>query len=110
MRNVMKASLVGVLSAAVLGLGVAMTPNPAAAAVIPHGMGGAPHVGNFGHGPVGRGFAPGFVGGLAAGAIIGSAAAPYYDYGYGYDPCYQYRPVYDQWGRYLGRHLVDVCQ
>lgn len=32
--------------------------------------------------------AAGIIGGLAAGAIIGSAAYPYYGYGYGYYPSY----------------------
>ncbi len=121
MRIVSKASLAGVVSAALLGLGVAMTATPAHAVLMPHGVSGMhiPHGaggmspggnfrgGNSGHGQFGRGF----VGGFAAGAIIGTAVGPDYDYDYyGYDPCYRYRPLYDQWGRYLGRRLVDVCQ
>jgi|SRR5579863_3955267 len=59
--------------------------------------------------------------GLATGAIIASSqpAYPYYyppyayapapAYGYGYG-CLQRRPVYDRWGRYLGRETVNVCE
>jgi hypothetical protein len=43
--------------------------------------------------------------GLAAGAIIASQG-PYYDGG---DDCTRWRPVYDAWGRYLGRRPVNVC-
>ena len=27
-----------------------------------------------------------------------------------YDGCWQRRPVYDRWGRYLGRQAVNVCE
>jgi hypothetical protein len=56
--------------------------------------------------------------GLATGAIIAANQQPYYPYypAYGayppppvYDGCWQRRPVYDRWGRYLGRQMVDVC-
>ncbi|MGD0639557.1 MAG: hypothetical protein ABSC22_02325 [Roseiarcus sp.] len=118
MRKFTKSAIVAPLAALVLGLGVVAAASPAAA------MGHVairPPVGGFSHGPVfphggggrgfyghhGRGVGLGVLGGLAAGAIIGSAGYPYYDDGGG---CYQYRPVYDQWGNYLGQHLVDICQ
>lgn len=41
------------------------------------------------------------VGGLAAGAIAGSMAAP--------RSCYQVEPVYDPYGNYVGDQTVDVC-
>ena len=53
--------------------------------------------------------------GFATGAIVGAAAAyPYDDYGYGYDNgygngCWVYRPLYNRHGRYIGRHLVNLC-
>ena len=48
---------------------------------------------------------PAAVGGLAAGAIVGAMAAPYaYNNG-----CYQYQPIYDASGAYLGSQLVNVC-
>lgn len=67
--------------------------------------------------------AAGLVGGLAAGAIIGSAVRPAYGYGgygyapaYGYDPvpvynpCYRSQsPVYDVYGNFAGYRTVRVC-
>ncbi len=60
--------------------------------------------------------AAGVIGGLAAGAIIGSAARPY---GYGYGPAYAYGPgpypcvrrraVYDAYGNFAGYRPVRVC-
>ena len=84
----------------------------AAAATLAIAAVAAPHPAEAGGGAL----AAGIIGGLAAGAIIGSAPAPYYDYGYDYDDgcypgsCYVYRPVYAPSGRYLGRHLVDMCE
>ena len=75
-------------------------------------------------------FAGGLIGGLAAGAIIGSATRPAYGYGYGsgygygyapapaygyapepvYNPCYRSRtPVYDAYGEFAGYRSVRVC-
>ena len=46
---------------------------------------------------------------VAAGVLLGAAAAyPYY--GYGYDACWQNRPVYSGGGVYLGYQMVNVCQ
>ena len=45
----------------------------------------------------------GVVGGLAAGAIIGSALAPRYGYGYYGGPAYGYAPAYYGGGGYYGR-------
>ena len=112
MRKFSKTSIAAPIVALLLSLGVAATASPAVALPsmghapirIPHG--GFPHGGVGPRGHFGRGVGPGLFGGFAAGAIIGSATAPYY-----YDNgCYQYQPVYDQWGHYLGRQLVDVCQ
>ncbi|MGO4872995.1 MAG: hypothetical protein ACLPGW_20740 [Roseiarcus sp.] len=109
MRKFTKSAIVAPLAALVLGLGVVATASPAAAmghmAIRPH-VGGFSHGGVVPHGGFGRGAGLGLLGGLAAGAVIGSAGYPYYGDGGG---CYQYRPVYDQWGNYLGWHLVDIC-
>jgi hypothetical protein len=52
--------------------------------------------------------AAGVLGGLAAGAIIGSAARPY-AYGPGPYPCVRRRPVYDAYGNFAGYRPVRVC-
>lgn len=77
-------------------------------------------------GGYGAPLAAGVIGGLAAGAIIGSATHPY-GYGYGYGGSYNYgyapvyaapayggcyrerRAVYDSWGEFAGYRLVRVC-
>jgi hypothetical protein len=46
------------------------------------------------------------IGGLAAGALL---AAPYAYGGYGYGGCTHYAPIYDAYGNYLGRQLVNGC-
>ncbi len=68
----------------------------------------------YGYG-YGAPLAAGLLGGLAAGAIVGAATAPYYAgppaYAYGPGPgCYWVRgPVYDQWGRFAGYRPTQVC-
>ncbi len=130
MRMTSKVSIVAAVAATVVGLGLVLAaPSSASAAMIwpraggamphvgggmPHGAGGMNH-GNFVGGYDRRRGGAGYVTGLAAGAILG--AGPYYgddygydDYGYGAtDQCYEYRKVYDRWGRYLGVRLVDLC-
>jgi hypothetical protein len=79
------------------------------------GGGGHWHGGYWGGG--GYGWGPGvgldIAGGLAAGAIIGSAYPYYYNgygYGYGYgEGCLAYQPIYDQFGNYIGRRAVNAC-
>ncbi len=94
----LKKSMTAGLVALTLATGVAATATPASAW----------YRGGWG-GPV----AAGVIGGLAAGAIIGSAARPYgYGYGYGpvYDGCYRVRrPVYDVYGNFAGYRLARVC-
>ena len=56
--------------------------------------------------------AAGVIGGLAAGAIIGSAIRPYGyapAYGPGPYPCLRRRPVYDAYGNFAGYRPVRVC-
>lgn len=76
-----------------------------------HGGGGHWHGGGWGP-AVGLGV----LGGLAAGAIIGSQGYygdGGYGYGYGYggygDGCVAYQPVYDAYGNYRGQRPVNVC-
>jgi hypothetical protein len=83
-----------------------------------HGFGGhgGGHFGGGGHwhGGGGGGWGPAAVGlgvlGLAAGAAIAAQPGPDYD---GPDPgddgCQAYRPVYDAYGNFMGRRLVNVC-
>ena len=105
--SVVKKTVTAGLAALTLTAGIASASAPAAAW----------YRGGWG-GPV----AAGVIGGLAAGAIIGSAARPSYGYGpayaYGpgyypapaYDPCYRgRRPVYDSWGNFAGYRFVRVC-
>jgi len=89
-------TLTALAAAATLGLGAIAAPQPAEA----HGSGGA--------------LAAGIIGGLAVGAIIGSAAAhgPYYGYGptpaY-YGGCYwTQQRVWDGWGWRV--RPVRVCR
>jgi len=87
----------------------------------PHGQ---PHAGNHAaggnwHGNGGGGgghwhngaWVPAAIGlgilGLAAGAAVGAAEGPYDDGPA--DDCMRPRPVYDAYGNYMGRRLVNVC-
>jgi hypothetical protein len=125
MSNAIKKTIIASVAALALGLGVVASTEPAAAQ---HRYGGGGHWGG-GHwggggwrGGWGPGLGLGIVGGLAAGAIIASQA-PYYGgyyggypygygyggYPYGYGGCVRYRPIYDQWGNYLGQRAVNAC-
>jgi hypothetical protein len=96
-----KRTLGAVSAAAILAVAAVATPQPAQA----HYHGG--------------GIAAGIIGGLAAGAILGAAAAngPYYGPGYYYGPgpayyggpgCYwTHRRFWDGWGWHVRR--VRVC-
>ncbi len=112
----MRPALTKVVAASLAALLVGATATTSEAAFAPrfgggwHGGGWGWHGGGWHRGWGGWGWGPGIVGGLAAGALLGSLAAPYgYGYGYGYGGCYQYRPVYSPNGVYLGRQLVNVC-
>lgn len=101
------------LAALTLGLGLAVSSPASAAGVWPrggHAFAGHAFVGHpgYGGGWRGRGYG-GWGPGIVAGAILGAAAVPLID-GYGYDNgCYAYRPVYNAYGVYVGRRLVDIC-
>lgn len=126
MTSMLRKAAIGAVAAMSLGLGVTTTATPSAAQGW-HGRGG--HGGGPG-GWHGRGWhggggywrggrwygggggwggpvAAGVLGGLALGALAGSA----YSYGPGYyDGCYmQNRPVYDGWGNFVGYQPVQVC-
>ena len=89
------------LSALALALGALLF---ASAALACDNCGGGYYGGGWG-GPV----AAGVIGGLALGALAGSA----YGYGpayYGYGRCYwQNQPAYDAWGNFSGYQPVQVC-
>jgi hypothetical protein len=109
MRNTISKSVIAALAALSLTASAfAVTVEPASAAG-PAFHGGGGHMGGWhggGGGWRGGGWAgPAVVGGLAAGALL---AAPY-AYGYGYNGCAAYQPMYDAYGNYIGQQLVRTC-
>lgn len=97
--SAIKNTLAAGLAALTLGTATISTSTPAAAW----------WRGGYGFGaPV----AAGVIGGLAAGAILGSAIRPYgYGpaYAYGPAPCVRRRPVYDAYGNFAGYRPVRIC-
>jgi hypothetical protein len=126
MRASLRKSVVASLAALALGISTVAAVAPASAQQgqstwkngqpnIPHGPGQGGHFqgGNGGghwHHDHDGGWGAAAVGlgvlGLAAGAAAASQG-PYYDGPA--DDCMQPRPVYDAYGNYMGRQLVDVC-
>jgi hypothetical protein len=130
----LKRTVVGSLAALAIGVSAIGVTTPAFAQmyqrpyVAPHGGGGGGgghwhggggggghwHGGGGGGHWHGGGWGPAAVGlgvlGLAAGAAIAAQPGPDYD---GPDPnddgCQAYRPVYDAYGNFMGRRLVNVC-
>src|SRR5579863_10287452 len=107
--NLKKSIAVGVTALALAG-GLAATIEPASANPVWH------HPGYYGGHWRGGWWGPaiglGIVGGLVAGAAI-AGSGPYYGPAPapGYDPgCWQQRPTYDAWGRFMGYQPVNVCQ
>ena len=94
MRNTISKAMITGLAALSLAASAFAAAQPAAAADWHAHVRGGWHGG-------GGWLGPAIIGGLAAGAL----AAPYYGYG----NCYQYAPVYDAYGRYIGQRLVNVC-
>jgi hypothetical protein len=120
MRASLKRTVVGSLAALALGISTVAASaqgnnnNPGNWQHGQHMQGG----GNWqGHGHNGGGhwhngaWVPAAIGlgilGLAAGAAAGAAEGPYDDGPA--DDCMQPRPVYDAYGNYMGRRLVNVC-
>jgi hypothetical protein len=117
----LKRTIIGSLAALAIGVSATgMTTSAFADPLHPHppgaghapagGHGGGMHGGGGGnhwHGG-GAGWGAAAVGlgilGLAAGA-----AAAQSDPGPGPDGCMAYRPVYDAYGNFMGRRLVNVC-
>src|SRR5271166_2317240 len=88
---------VGALAALTLGLSLA---TPASAQYYYRG-------GGWGWGP-GPAVAAGVLGGMALGAAAASAAHPVYGPG---PACWvERRPVYDEYGNFIGRRRMRVCQ
>ena len=115
MRLNLKKSIAVAVTALTLTAGVAATSQSAFA-----GPGQVWHHGGYygGHwrgGWWGPAIGLGLLGGLVAGAAI--ANGPGYAPGYAPGPrpydggqCWQPRPIYDAWGRYIGTQPVNVCQ
>jgi len=122
----LKSAIIASVSAAALGLFTLSAPADAAMRMGGGGFhgggfhggggwhgggwhGGGWHGGGWHGGGWGGGWGWGAAG-LGLGLAAGALAYPYYGYGYGYDDgCYRYRPIYDQWGNYIGQRPVNVC-
>lgn len=96
----LKSTAIGALAALTLGLAAA---TPASAQYYYYRGGGG-----WNAGPA---VAAGVLGGMALGAAAASAAhGPYY-YGPSYGGCWiERRPMYDDWGNYIGRRRIRVCE
>jgi hypothetical protein len=107
----MKSTLMAAVAALAIGSASVATPASAFQRFGGHSFGGHPFGGHYygghgygyggwHHGYGGWGWGPAIGLGLVAGAIAGGAY---------YDSCYRYQPMYDQFGNYVGRQLVNVC-
>jgi hypothetical protein len=104
MNATLKKTAIAAVAALTLGAGVAVSTTSPAEAYWRHGY----YHNNGGWGPA---VGLGILGGVIAGAAIANSG-PYYGPGpaYGYDDgCWQPRPIYNPWGRYVGRRMVNVC-
>ncbi len=119
MRASLRKTVVGSLAALAFGVSTLVSVAPALAQAPPqhphgpagHGYAGQPHRygGGGGGGHWNNGvWVPAAIGlgilGLAAGAAAAANGGYYPD-----DGCQQYRPIYDPYGNYMGRRLVNVC-
>jgi hypothetical protein len=107
MNTSWKKLTLGALAALTLGLSVA---TPASAQYYRGGGWGG---GWGGGGWAGPAVAAGVLGGVALGAAAANAAnGPYYGPGPGPGPaCWvERRPVYDEYGNFIGRRNVKLCQ
>jgi hypothetical protein len=115
MTSMLRKAAISTIAALTLGAGISATATPSMAqgwhghgwhggwrGGRGYGWGGGYYGGGWG-GPV----AAGVIGGLALGALAGSA----YAYGPGYyGRCYvQNRPAYDGWGNFVGYQPVQAC-
>jgi len=115
MNGSVKKVAIAAVAALALGAGVASMSTPAAAGPPGHVWHqGGYYGGHWRGGWWGPAVGLGIVGGLVAGAAIANSG-PYYGPGPGYGPgpygdsCWQPRPMYDAWGRYVGSRTVNVC-
>jgi hypothetical protein len=121
-RNSISKSIVAALTA--LRMSTVISSTTPAAAVVIHG--GGSHGGGFGGfhpgfvGGIHPGFRPGFVGFrpgfvgfhrrfLHPGFFVNGVWVNSWWGGYG-NSCWDYRPVYDAWGNFLGQQYVNLCQ
>jgi hypothetical protein len=116
MNGSLKKTAIAAVAALALGAGVAVsTTAPAEAG--PPGVWHHPgyYGGHYRGGWWGPAIGLGILGGVLAGAAVANPG-PYYGPGPDYGPgpygngCWQPRPIYDAWGRYLGNRMVNVCQ
>ncbi len=126
MRTSLFKAIAGSLAALTLGLSIATTPASAAFRMGGGGFhGGGFHGGGFrgggfrggfggyggwGYGGWGWGWPYGDYGYYPYDAYYDYGYGPYYGEPYGNNGCLRLRPIYDQRGRYLGRHYVDMCR
>jgi hypothetical protein len=114
MLSMFRKTMIGSIASLAIGFAAVGVSAPASAATWHGGGGGGGfHGGGGWHGGGGgwhhRG---GGFGGYGLGLGLGGLGygADYYGDDYGYDSgCLTYRPVYDRYGRYLGRQPVNVC-
>ena len=114
MNATLKKAAVAAVATLALGAGVVSMSAPAEAG--PPGVWHHPgyYGGHWRGGWWGPAVGLGIVGGLVAGAAIAGSGpyygpGPYYG-GPGYDPgCWQPRPMYNAWGRFIGQRMVNVC-
>jgi len=125
MRKGVSKAVIGGLAALSIGFGTLIASAPASAQNWRGGgwHGGGWHGGGWhggGWGWRGGGWRGGYWGGggywnngwwvapaIVAGALTAGAIASY-PY-YGYNSCWQVRPVYDAYGNYIGQSRVNVC-
>ncbi len=113
MNASLKKTAIAAVAALALGAGVAVsTTAPAEAGPVWHK--GGYYGGHWSNGWWGPAIGLGILGGVLAGAAVANPG-PYYGPGPDYGPgpygngCWQPRPIYDAWGRYLGNRMVNVC-
>ena len=112
MNGRLKRTAIAAVAALTLGAGVAVsTSAPADAAPPPVWHHGGYYGGHWRGGWWGPAVGLGILGGVIAGAAVANSG-PYYGPGpyYGNDDgCWQPRPIYNAWGRYIGQRMVNVC-
>jgi hypothetical protein len=111
MSGTLKKTAIAAVAALALGAGVAVSTTAPAEAQAWHQRGY--YGGHWRNGWWGPAIGLGILGGAIAGAAVANPG-PYYGPGPAYgpgpgDPCWQPRPMYDAWGRYIGNRMVNTC-